>query len=161
MEVYRLANRHFVSLDGMGGLYGTGRWHARGSLVTYAAESRALAVLERFIHDTHALSVPNLNMLTIYIPDELSFDQIFERDLPTGWDTTESTEQNATQEIGNLFLQSNSRAFLKVPSAIVPHEYNYILNPGHPDASQIKIIDSHPYFYDERYKRIMKTNESL
>jgi hypothetical protein len=38
----------------------------------------------------------------------------------------------------------------------VSHEYNYVLNPLHPVASRITIVDARNYQYDERYKRIMK-----
>lgn len=156
MEVYRLANANFVSLDGKGGIYGSGRWHYEGNLTSYAASSRALAVLERFVHDTDSMSVPNLKMVTIHIPDELAFEQIFEENLPNNWDTIESANQSATQDIGTRFLKSMMNAYLKVPSAIVPHEFNYVLNPLHPDAKQIKIIQQHSYQYDPRYKCMIK-----
>jgi RES domain-containing protein len=156
VEVFRLANTLYASLDGSGGLHGNGRWHHTGYRVTYAGSSRALAVLERFVHDKNSLTVPDLQMITIHIPDEMVFVQRFEQDLPKRWDTTDNDNQQATQNIGTDFLKDNVFAFLKTPSAIVPHEYNYVLNPLHPDASRITIVDAHNYQYDERYKRIIK-----
>ena len=156
MEVYRLANTSYIPLDGKGGLYGAGRWHSMGNLVTYAVSSRALAVLERFIHDADTLSVPNLQMLTIHIPDHMSFDQRFEKDLPKGWDTTENGQQQVSQSIGTAFLKKLAHPYLKVPSAIVSHEYNYILNPLHPDANEIKVISTCSYQYDPRYKKMIR-----
>ena len=156
MEVFRLANASFVSLDGQGGLYGSGRWQHKGNPVTYAGSSRALAVLERFIHDKESLNVPDLKMLTIHIPDEMQFTQCFEMDLPKGWDSIENTKQTQTQDIGTKFLKGNARAFLKVPSAIVPHEFNYVLNPLHMEANKIKVVDNHNYQYDPRFKRMIK-----
>lgn len=159
MEVYRLASANFATLDGKGGLYGSGRWHHQGHPTTYAASSRALAVLERFVHDACSLSVPNLRMISIYIPDEMAFEQRFENELPKGWDTTESAAQDVSQYIGTRFLKSQSHAYLKVPSAIVPHEFNFVLNPLHFDAGQIKIIHSHAYQYDPRYKRMIRSDD--
>jgi|TARA_R110001583_G_scaffold187258_1_gene348396 RES domain-containing protein len=156
VEVFRLAHKNFTSLDGKGGLYGVGRWHHIGFPVIYAGGSRSLAVLERFIHDKASLTIPNLKMLTIHIPDNIEFEQHFISTLPLGWDTTANEEQQATQDIGIGFLKANTSAFLKVPSAIVPHEYNYIINPLHPEATKIDVIDTHDYQYDERYKRIIR-----
>lgn len=156
MEIYRLANAQFATLDGKGGMYAPGRWHHTGHCVTYAASSRALAVLERFVHDRQALHTPNMKMITIHVPDKLTFAQFFEGDLPEQWDTTLNDQQQDTQELGTSFLVKKQHAFLKVPSAIVPHEFNFILNPLHEEAQRIKIIDKHDYQYDDRYKRMIR-----
>ena len=95
--------------------------------MSYAGSSRALAVLERF-----------------------------EKDLPKGWDTTENGQKQVSQNIGTAFLKKLAHPYLKVPSAIVSHEYNYILNPLHPDANKIKVISTCSYQYDPRYKKMIR-----
>ena len=155
MEVFRLAVKEYATLDGIGGLYCSGRWHHEGKHVVYTASSRSLSVLERFIHES-SMVVPSLVMLSIYIPDDLPQFSHAESTLPKGWDAVDDEQQSATQDLGDKFLSDNKYAYMKVPSAIVPHEYNYIINPRHPDSSRIKINETLPYHYDERYKRFIK-----
>ena len=57
-----------------------------------------------------------------------------------------------TQKIGNQWLLESKTAVLKVPSAIVDREYNYLLNPKHPDFSKIRILDVTPFSFDNRLK---------
>lgn len=155
MEVFRLSVAKYADLTGTGGLCGDGRWHTKGKPVVYGGSSRALAILEKFIHEED-IDVPDMSMITIYIPDDLPYEQITLHQLPNEWDSIDSTKLGGTQVLGDTFLKSLSHAYLKVPSAIVPHEYNYIINPAHPDAHCIKVIDKHPYSYDGRYKRFIK-----
>jgi RES domain-containing protein len=151
MEVYRLADEEHTDLIGLDGLFGDGRWHTMEKPVVYGASSRSLSVLERFVHEED-IDVPALVMITIYIPDDLPSLKYTLHNLPSGWDTIESTELGGTQSLGDTFLSSKSHAFMVVPSAIVPHEYNYVINPSHEDASQIKVINKHSHSYDKRYQ---------
>lgn len=156
MEVFRLAATEFSDLSGTGGLFGNGRWHTKGNFVIYAGSSRSLAVLEKFVHEED-IDVPNLSMITIYLPDDLPYQQYTLHDLPTNWDNIDSTNLDGTQQLGDEFLSSLSHAYLIVPSVIVPHEYNYVINPAHPKASRISIIDKQAYRYDSRYQRFIKS----
>ena len=155
MEVFRLAVTEYSDLKGIGGLFGSGRWHKEGNLVVYAASSRSLSVLEKFIHEED-IDVPDLSMISIYIPDDMPYEQYTLHDLPENWDSIHSANLDGTQSMGTKFLIAAAYAYLKVPSAIVPHEYNYIINPAHPDVHRIKIIDKHDYRYDGRYQRFIK-----
>ena len=155
MEVYRLSLAEFATLDGMGGMFNEGRWNSVGNRAVYTASSRSLSVLERFIHE-QKVDIPSLVMMSIFIPDDLAHKQYAESTLPSGWDAVDDSLHSQTQEIGDTFLSESKYAYMKVPSAIVPHEYNYIINPLFSDSDRIKINESLPYHYDERYKRFIR-----
>ena len=52
--------------------------------------------------------------------------------------------------MGDQWLASGQSCILEVPSVIVPHESNYILNPKHPDFSSIQIGDPIDLDIDQR-----------
>ncbi|WP_395338289.1 RES family NAD+ phosphorylase [Ningiella sp. W23] len=157
--MFRLAVKKYCGLEGLGGLYGDGRWHTEGQPVLYTASSRSLAVLERFVHE-ESIDLPDLMMVTVHIPDDLPFDQYTSAELPLNWDTTNAGNQTDTQDIGTAFLQKGHYGYMRVPSAIIPHEYNYIINPLHHSAMRISLIEKHPYRYDSRYQRFIKSDIS-
>jgi RES domain-containing protein len=136
MILYRIAKCNYVAdLSGTGArLYG-GRWNSVGQSMVYLASNRSLAVLEVLVHLSPAIfpanfclaefDVPLANIITL-MPDEL----------PHNWQ--------------DIFLKQQKGLLLKVPSAIVPEEFNYLVNPLHPDASKIKLIKQQPFSFDER-----------
>jgi RES domain-containing protein len=85
-------------------------------------------------------------MLTIEAPD--GFIEMDIASLPANWN--EYPEPNILKQIGNAFLQKNEYLLLKVPSALVPEEYNYLMNPLHPKAGKVKVISKSPFNFDER-----------
>jgi len=153
MEVYRLAHARFADLSGKGGLYGSGRWHHKGHPILYTASSRALAALERFVHES-ASTLPPLKMLTLWLPDHLSIDRYTEHQLPDGWDQLPDTE--ASRDFGAHWLQQNQHAALQVPSAIVRGDYNLIINPLHPQVRELKVVEEVDFYYDQRLQRMMR-----
>lgn len=72
-------------------------------------------------------------------------------DLPPDWRRTPLAP--GLQEIGKGWLEAASTAVLQVPSAIVPIECNYLLNPLHPDFRQVRIHDAEPFEIDRRLLR--------
>lgn len=85
MELFRLSVKKFADLSGMGGMFGSGRWHQKGQPVIYTAGSRSLAALERFVHES-PVQMPPLVMMTIYVPDDIAILRVSESELPEGWD---------------------------------------------------------------------------
>jgi len=71
-------------------------------------------------------------------------------DLPEGWDSKPPIL--ITQTIGDDFVNYNEAAILKVPSSIVPQEFNYMINPNHRDASKIKVLSTAKMMFDTRLK---------
>ena len=146
MILYRIVKCAYADLSGTGArLYG-GRWNSEGRSAVYLTSSRSLAVLEALVH-LSPTNLPNdFCIMTIDAPDnvfELSVDK-----LPNNWD--EYPEPNSLKQLGNNFLLNQKHLLLKVPSAIVNEEYNYLLNPLHQDAGLVKILSTKPFVFDQR-----------
>lgn len=147
MILYRLVK--YVYADDLSGngarLYG-GRWNSEGRAALYLASSRSLAVLEALAHLSPTNMPDDFCMLAIEASDDVI--AVDEDLLPPDWN--EYPEQNALKQMGNQFLQSRKHLLLKVPSALVDDEYNYIMNPLHPLAASVKILQQRPFSFDER-----------
>ena len=85
-------------------------------------------------------------LLTIETPDDYTTVDISE--LPNNWN--KYPEPNVLKQIGNSFLDRNEYLLLKVPSALVPEEFNYLMNPLHPKADKVKFTNKSPFSFDER-----------
>ena len=57
------------------------------------------------------------------------------------------------QEIGRAWLDSARTAVLSVPSAVLPAEGNYLLNPRHPAFSRIVVGEAQSLAVDTRLLR--------
>ncbi len=127
-------------------LYGA-RWNSKGIAAAYMASSRALAVLEVLVH-LQPLFVPeNFCIAEIEVPAE-SILNIDLKTLPANWkDVLPPAE---LKQIGNQFLRDSKYLLMKVPSSVVPEEFNFILNPQHPDSSKVKILTTQPFNFDNR-----------
>jgi len=150
MFVYRINKREFIKdLNGTGaGLFGA-RWNPRGMNMLYTSGSVSLASLEYLVHNYHILSRNNVALAKIEINTD-SINELSKKDLPKDWNENTYTPQS-TQQIGASFLSRAEHYILKVPSAIVPMEFNYLLNPLHPEhrSTVVKeIID--PFEIDDR-----------
>ena len=146
MKVFRISAIKYAN-----GLHASGisaRWNRRGQKVIYTSESRSLACLENVVHRSNKGLSGLFKILTIEIPDHLKLEIINEITLPEGWNRTD--KYNVCQEIGSKWFLSGFTAILKVPSALVPHESNCILNTLHPDFQSIRLIDSEDFYFDSR-----------
>ena len=149
MFVYRIAKKEHSAFDGIGGLYGSGRWHKKGNLVIYTSEHASLAAWEKIVHVTSFYNLPqNLLLVKIEIPDRIKIQMIPQKVLIKGWDGFPFVPR--TIEYGSVFLQKKEHLALKVPSVIIPDEYNIILNPLYPDIHHCKVISSIPFVFDKR-----------
>jgi RES domain-containing protein len=147
MLLYRIAKCTYINdLSGTGArLYG-GRWNSIGRPVVYMASSRALAVLEVLVHLPPTLIPDNFCQITFEIPDDVQTLNV--KNLPANWQ--EYPEPSILKNMGDAFLKANKHLLLKVPSAVVKEEYNYLLNPAHPGIASVKAIDQQPFNFDER-----------
>lgn len=118
----------------------------------YTAGSAALACLENLAHRSGVdLSIANFSIITLEIPDSLRIEHITEAALTKEHPKWFKTRNYAlTQEIGNGWIEQGDSAILKVPSAIIQTEHNYLVNIGHPDAGKIGIASSEPFQFDQR-----------
>jgi RES domain-containing protein len=147
MILYRISNARYADdLSGNGArLYG-GRWNSEGRSALYLASSRSLAVLESLAHIAPTNVPDALLLLTIQAPD--NYIAIDISSLPSNWNAY--PEPIMLKQVGNAFLQKNEYLLLKVPSALVPEEFNYIMNPLHPQAVQVNVINKAEFSFDGR-----------
>lgn len=126
-----------TAFDGEGArLYG-GRWHSAGRAVVYTSASTSLGLLEQLVHAEEGLPP---SYLTIPVTIRMELVETLDRiKLPSKWRV--SPPPHGLQRIGNEWADSLRSCILEVPSVIVPHESNYILNPKHPDFSSLEIGD--------------------
>lgn len=152
MFVYRITKVEHATLDGTGGLYASGRWHKKGLPVIYTSEHASLAAWEKIVHVASFENLPNnLLLVKIEMPDEIEIQQAPENILVKGWDGFPYT--NETVNFGASFLRAKEYMALKVPSVIIPDEFNIILNPQHPEIHQLKIISTTPFLFDNRISK--------
>ena len=149
MEVYRIAKDSHSEIDGIGGMLYPGRWHEKGNRVVYASEHRSLAAFETLVHISKTSLLANkLILMTIYIPDNALILEVPATILTKGWDGY--AYMSGLQEYGTQFLKEKKYLMLKVPSAIMKQECNFIINPLHDQFGACKVIDSVPFLFDER-----------
>ena len=154
MIVYRIEREKYLktALTGIGAFLSKGyRWNSFNTRLVYTAESRALATLEVSVHLDLSEDIPtDRYYVEIEIPEDIMIQEVRIEDLPEGWDAKPPTL--ITQTIGDDFVQQNESAVLKVPSSIVLQEYNYLINPHHPDARKIKVAGKTLMNFDSRLK---------
>ena len=133
--VWRITTERFVhtAFSGEGaGLYG-GRWNPKGWEVVYTAESQSLALLEMMVQDdplrAHYILIP------AQLPDDLPETRIVIDQLPDDWRKVGA--RDTLQSMGQEWLQMARTALLVVPSAVVPVERSFLINPRHPDCARI------------------------
>jgi RES domain-containing protein len=147
MLVYRITRQIYANdLSGTGArLYG-GRWNNIGRPMVYTASSQSLAILEALVHLPTAIIPNDFCLITINTPEDIFEANI--RLFPPNW--AAYPEPEILKRTGDFFLKENKRLLMKVPSAIVKQEFNYLINPMHPKISSVKIIKSEPFTFDER-----------
>ncbi|MDB5139172.1 MAG: hypothetical protein JWR12_1088 [Mucilaginibacter sp.] len=148
MVLYRIVSCDYAGdLTGTGArLYG-GRWNSEGKPAIYLASSRSLAVLELLVHLPPLMIPNNYCLVEIQVPDD-SFTTISIDDLPANW--RDISPPLALKQQGDDFLKKQERLLMKLPSSIVPMEYNYLLNPLHPDIRKVEILGKNPFNFDGR-----------
>jgi len=149
--LWRISN--YPDLSGEGARKASGRWHTLGRPVVYLAENPASAMLERIVHLTDRNEggiLPRFfQLLQVSVPDEILIKPL---SVLARVDWKEHPE--STQPIGDAWLASLETSLARVPSAVVPRTWNYLLNPGHPDAVQIQIVEVINEHFDNRLFRL-------
>ena len=150
MEVYRITQEFFArDLTGNGArLYG-GRWNSEGVFALYASESRSLALLENIVHTPIAIFREKIYLIvSIYIPDDAGIRVVDAADLPQSWDAFDANP--VARNYGDAFFKRAEHLLLKVPSVLMPEEFNYILNPLMPAMKAVKIIKTRQLIFNDR-----------
>jgi RES domain-containing protein len=148
VQVWRICSRRHQRFDGEGArLYG-GRWNYPGTAVVYTSASLALAALKLFVHIDVDLLPNDLVAIAAEVPERLAVETVKAASLPKNWRRYPALE--SLKDIGTTWAAEGSTAILAVPSAIIPEEQNYLLNPAHRDFKQVRLRRSIPFHFDPR-----------
>lgn len=147
-----------TSFNGDGASKEGGRWNSAGVRVVYVSASLAMAALEKYIHLPKP--VPAGMRLVRF---KLTFDESLVRrvdpaDLPPDW--RDAPPPAAVQAIGDKWARDGKSAILAVPSALIPDETNYLLNPAHRDFRKIAVGAPQPFDFDYRIARLIEPQPS-
>ncbi|HKO54752.1 MAG TPA: RES family NAD+ phosphorylase [Thermoanaerobaculia bacterium] len=145
---WRITEARYSRLDGEGARQYGSRWTSPGFAVVYAADSRALAALETLVNMRYSDAFPKYIAIRCEFPDDLVWN-IESRHVPPDWRDMPAPDE-LRAEIGDPWLQRLRTPVMAVPSAVIPQERNYILNPAHPDFSGIAIGEPEPFVFDIR-----------
>ena len=150
MRVWRICKEEHVgtAFTGEGATLYAGRWHHRGTPVVYTSESRALAALEQLVHLHRNRLPPHFVCFAVDIPSDLAITEVRAQDLPAEWRRLPGPPE--LEDIGTGWAESGKTVCLRVPSAVVLGEHNFLLNPRHGDFGRLTIGDPQPFAFDQR-----------
>ena len=149
--VWRIVKRKYeaTAFDGEGASKYGGRWNSPGKRVVYTAGSKSLALLELLVYlDSSVLS--SYVVIPVTFSDAL-LSQVDILTLTPDWKGHPAPVE--LREMGDRWLEYFGSAVLRVPSAIVPDESNYLINPDHSDFSSVEIGEPVPFEIDLRLLR--------
>lgn len=152
MRAWRIASRSYAhtAFTGEGAAKSPGRWNRLGVPVVYLAEHLSTGILEVLVHVDDRAHLAAFVAIEVEIPDphveELS-------ELPPDWRQLPEPYPESTQRLGSEWALSLRSLALRVPSAVVPSEFNLLLNPRHPAMSEVRVGQPQPLFLDPRLLR--------
>ena len=144
MELWRISN--YSDLSGIGGLRAAGRWHSQGKRIVYLADHPSSALLEMLVHMDRDLIPPTYQLLLVTVPNDIVVEVAVPEALGPDW----RSRSMISREIGDSWLDRGTSALLKVPSAISEGGNNFLLNPVHPDAQKIIVVEVSKAPFDPR-----------
>ena len=152
MLVYRIVHKIYSTELFASGL--EGRWNGDGKKVIYTAASVALAFLENMIRRQGVGFNSDFKTMIIEIPEDLKIQTIKAESLPAGW--RKFTDYSKCQSLGNDWFDKGEKPVLKVPSAVLSEEFNFVINATHSDFKKIKLVETADLVPDERIEDILK-----
>ena len=159
VALYRIVHERFAGapFSGEGGLLYASRWASKRQRVSYAADHLALAALEKIA------GVQRVDLLSemVYVKAEIASDHVAvlpEKELPDDWNALPPKE--ATRVAGEAWLRKRRRPLLRVPSAILPHSYNFVIDATHPEIGALGVVETRPLLLDNRVLRQLGVTSS-
>ena len=151
IRVYRILRAPYAKtpLDGEGSYLFGGRWSSPDTRLAYTAEHLSLAMVEYFVHIDVNDAPKDPVVVAADIPDYVSRVVLTPQELPDNWRQIPPPPVNAA--IGDSFASQRKSAILVVPSALVPSESIWLINPLHPEFSEIQVHPAEPFRYDPRF----------
>ena len=149
IRAWRIVNARntATAFSGDGSRRSGGRWNSRGYRAVYLADSLALATLEVMVHGVSYETLQNYVCIVATIPKKI-VQEVDLKSLPGNW--REDLPSAEVRALGDRWLNEQKSAALKVPSAVIPVEFNYVLNPRHKDFGKIEIAEPLSLAFDKR-----------
>jgi RES domain-containing protein len=141
MRFWRISN--FADLSGAGGALHESRRNRKGQPVVYLADHPSTSLLETLVHFRSVNLPDTFQLLAIDAPHSVTIEKAA---LPKDW----MSKSRVTQKLGSEFLEAGEFALLSVPPVVMPQASNYLLNPAHSDAAQIRIAQTWRCPFDSR-----------
>ena len=148
------------AFSGVGAARDGGRWNSPSTRVVYASGSLALASLERLVH---TFSVRGLEGLWVHefhfeevdalrLPNDQLPEDWLRKPVPPDW---HAPPPKLTQQIGDDWAARQASLLLRVPSAVLPLEHNYLINSLHPSFSLDRLAPPQQFRFDERVASLL------
>lgn len=148
MIVYRLSHAKYANTLNSSGA--ANRWSKAFQYVIYCSENVSLCALELLAHTNGIRPAGEFRIMEIEIKNPANTKSINSIDLPENWHQLQS--YGHTQELGSDWYESKTSLCLKIPSAIIQSEYNYIINTQHPDfIKKVQLMGVKDFFWDNRF----------
>lgn len=150
-RIFRILRKRYAKtpFDGEGAYRFGGRWSSAGVRLAYTSEHLSLAMIEYFVHLDRDDPPKDLVVAAADVPDDVSRGYVALAKLPATWRLSPGPAELAT--IGDHFAHRRREAILVVPSALAPSEFNWLLNPDHPDFRRVRIHEPEAFSYDGRF----------
>jgi len=147
MTVFKIGRCQYIEdISGQGAFLYGGRWNSTGFRLLYTAGNLSLAMLESLVHFGGRI-MGDYCRIAIQIPDS-SIITVTADQLPDNWQ--DNPAPDILRSIGDNFILQGEYLTLKIPSVIVPDEYNYLVNPLHQDFKKVKVITRSLVTFDDR-----------
>lgn len=147
MRVWRISN--YSDLSGRGGLVSNGRWHRINTPIVYASDHPATAMLETLAHLDIGRVPLTYRLLAIELPDDAPMYRVADSELPADW----RTDLDWSQSFGTRIFSNTEHLVVLVPTVLVPHAWNALLNPRHAEMSRCSITEIIEGVFDPRLIR--------
>ena len=146
MIVFRISNELYKDdISGNGAAINGSRWNSKGARMLYTSEHISLAIVESLVH-LQSFDIPeNQYLLQIELPDS-NFSEIRQSKIKENW----QQHLSYTQWMGDQFISADQSLILKVPSAVVPQEHNFLINPLHVEFKKVKVVKTELLELDKR-----------
>lgn len=148
MELFRICEEQYSKMLACSG--NANRWNIKDQQVIYTAATRSLASMELIVHRASIAPTKNYKVMVISVADEDHLiNQIQIKELPKNWRS--HVAYSTLQKIGSAWYSKQESLMLKVPSAVIPYEFNYIINMVHPEFdNKVSLVRAEDYFWDDR-----------
>jgi RES domain-containing protein len=150
LSLWRVSKRKYAdtAFSGEGARRVGGRWNSRGQGMVYTSGTLSLAALEVFVHMEVEDVATMLAWIRVGVPIEVKIEYLEVAQLPPDWRSIPAPAVLAT--MGDRWFRLGSTAILAVPSVVIPIEYNYLINPSHPDFIKLMVESPQAFELDPR-----------